>query len=203
MPRRVARTTSAGVMPCSTALLVATKVMQQLEAGVEAIQTSEDFKRYLRTAATFHQYSPNNVLLILAQKPEATRVAGYKTWQSLGRQVKKGEKAIYIFAPRSLPLKDLVVLTTIPEPFLGVYEDLRRVLHLATSHVGMPQTARMLLVPQQDGQSGRTAATRRSRTADRSPCSPVLRQASQVSRPARLAPALAAWDHSPHTCLRS
>ena len=29
-------------------------LMQQLEAGVEAIQTSEDFQRYLRTAATFH-----------------------------------------------------------------------------------------------------------------------------------------------------
>src|SRR5919202_1540067 len=75
-------------------------LLQQLEAGVEAIQTSEDFKRCLRTAAAFHTYSPNNVLLILAQKPEATRVGGYKTWQSLGRQVKKGEKAIYIFAPR-------------------------------------------------------------------------------------------------------
>ena len=62
-------------------------LLQQLEAGVQAIHTSDDFKRYLRTAATFHQYSPNNVLLILAQKPEAIRVAGYKTWQSLGRQV--------------------------------------------------------------------------------------------------------------------
>src|SRR5919199_5656401 len=75
-------------------------LLQQLEAGVQAIHTSDDFKRYLRSAATFHQYSPNNVLLILAQKPEATRVAGYTTWQALGRQVKKGEKAIYIFAPR-------------------------------------------------------------------------------------------------------
>ena len=75
-------------------------LLQQLEAGVQAIQTSEDFQRYLRTAATFHQYSPNNVLLILSQRPDATRVAGYKTWQALGRQVKKGEKAIYIFAPR-------------------------------------------------------------------------------------------------------
>ena len=45
-------------------------------------------------------YSPNNVLLILSQRPDATRVAGYKTWQALGRQVKKGEKAISIFAPR-------------------------------------------------------------------------------------------------------
>src|SRR5919205_2785111 len=75
-------------------------LLRQLEAGVQAIQTSEDFKRYLRTAATFHQYSPNNVLLILGQRPDATRVAGYKTWQALGRQVKKGEKAISIFAPR-------------------------------------------------------------------------------------------------------
>jgi antirestriction protein ArdC len=75
-------------------------LLQQLEAGVEAIQTSEDFKRYLRTAATFHAYSPNNVLLILSQRPDATRVAGYRAWQALGRQVKKGEKAISIFAPR-------------------------------------------------------------------------------------------------------
>ena len=75
-------------------------LLQQLEAGVQAIQTSEDFQRYLRTAATFHQYSPNNVLLILSQRPEATRVAGYRAWQALGQQVKKGEKAIYIFAPR-------------------------------------------------------------------------------------------------------
>ena len=75
-------------------------LLQQLEAGVQAIQTSEDFQRYLRTAAIFHAYSPNNVLLILSQRPEATRVAGYRAWQALGRQVKKGEKAISIFAPR-------------------------------------------------------------------------------------------------------
>src|ERR687885_1518484 len=75
-------------------------LLQQLESGVQAIQTSEDFQRYLRTAAIFHAYSPNNVVLIPAQKPDATRVAGYKTWQSLGRQVKQGEQAISIFAPR-------------------------------------------------------------------------------------------------------
>src|ERR687885_713321 len=75
-------------------------LIRQLEAGVQAIPTTEDFQRYLRTAATFHQYSTNNVLLILSQRPEATRVAGYRAWQALGRQVKKGEKAISIFAPR-------------------------------------------------------------------------------------------------------
>ena len=51
-------------------------LLEQLEAGVQAIQTSDDFKSYLRTAATFHNYRPNNVLLILAQKVDATRTPG-------------------------------------------------------------------------------------------------------------------------------
>jgi excisionase family DNA binding protein len=33
------------------------------------------------------------------QRPEATKVAGYRTWQQLGRQVRKGERAIMILAP--------------------------------------------------------------------------------------------------------
>ena len=40
-----------------------------------------------------------NVFLILFQRPEATRVAGYTTWQKLGRQVRCGETGITIFAP--------------------------------------------------------------------------------------------------------
>ncbi len=73
-----------------------TALMEQLEAGIQAIQSSDDFKAYLAAAAKFHSYSYANVLLVLAQYPTATRVAGYKTWQSLGRQVNKGERAIYI-----------------------------------------------------------------------------------------------------------
>ncbi len=38
-------------------------------------------------------------LLILSQRPDATHVAGYRTWQSLGRQVCKGARGITIFAP--------------------------------------------------------------------------------------------------------
>ena len=49
--------------------------------------------------AKFRAYSFLNVLLILKQCPNAGRVAGYKTWQSLGRQVKKGETGIMILAP--------------------------------------------------------------------------------------------------------
>lgn len=77
-----------------------TALLDQLQAGVAMIQTSEQFRQCLRTAARFHAYSINNVILIRTQKPDATRVAGYRAWQRLGRQVRKGEQAIYIFAPR-------------------------------------------------------------------------------------------------------
>ncbi len=47
----------------------------------------------------FHRYSFGNVLLILAQREGATRVAGFNAWKRLGRNVCKGEKAIRILAP--------------------------------------------------------------------------------------------------------
>ncbi|MDT0264353.1 ArdC-like ssDNA-binding domain-containing protein [Jatrophihabitans lederbergiae] len=54
---------------------------------------------WLDVAAKFHNYSFNNTLLLLAQKPDATQVAGYNLWQELGRQVVKGEKGLAILAP--------------------------------------------------------------------------------------------------------
>src|SRR3978361_2280079 len=62
-------------------------LIEQLEQGVASIQSSDDFKRWLKVASRFHAYSVNNQLLILFQFPSAVRVAGYRTWQSLGRQV--------------------------------------------------------------------------------------------------------------------
>jgi len=60
---------------------------------------SEALQLYLRAMGKFRTYSLLNVLLILKQCPTAGRVAGYKTWQSLRRQVKQGEKGIMILAP--------------------------------------------------------------------------------------------------------
>ena len=40
-----------------------------------------------------------NIILIARQKPDATNVAGLRTWNSLGRFVKRGEKGIFILAP--------------------------------------------------------------------------------------------------------
>jgi antirestriction protein ArdC len=91
MPRE-RRTSEPASDPVSASLL-------QLEKAVEGIQSSDAFRAYLTAQARFHHYSWGNVLLILAQRPDATRVAGYRTWQSLDRQVKRGEKAIRIIAP--------------------------------------------------------------------------------------------------------
>jgi antirestriction protein ArdC len=49
--------------------------------------------------ARFHTYSFGNVMLIARQKPDASNVAGIRTWNSLGRFVKRGEKGILILAP--------------------------------------------------------------------------------------------------------
>lgn len=64
---------------------------------VDALKTSDGWLAYLTMAAKFHTYSRNNQFLIMIQCSHATKVAGYRTWQSLGQQVKKGEKAIRIY----------------------------------------------------------------------------------------------------------
>jgi len=74
-------------------------VMKQLKAGVEGIQDSYQFRLFLTTMAKFHDYSIGNQILIMLQKPEATRIAGFNTWKDLGRWVKKAEKGIAILAP--------------------------------------------------------------------------------------------------------
>src|SRR3954471_21703009 len=83
-----------------------TASLLQLERSVAAIQDSDTFRAYLSAQARFHHYSFGNVLLILAQRPDATRVAGYRTWQSLDRHVKKGEKSIGILAPLKKKITD-------------------------------------------------------------------------------------------------
>ena len=72
---------------------------QTLQDQVASIRTGADWQAWLGVASRFHDYSANNVLLIAAQRPDATQVAGYRAWQTLGRQVDRGEKGIAILAP--------------------------------------------------------------------------------------------------------
>ena len=71
----------------------------KLQSAVTEIVSGDDWKRMLKVASNFHKYSFNNQLLIFLQRPDATRVAGFRKWQELNRFVRKGEKGIQIFAP--------------------------------------------------------------------------------------------------------
>ena len=73
-------------------------LLVSLQAGIAELTTSEKWTQYLDVQSRFYSYSPNNVMLIQLQNPYATRVAGYKTWQSLDHQVTK-ESALRILAP--------------------------------------------------------------------------------------------------------
>jgi len=75
------------------------EILTTLEAGIETILTSNGYREYLRVMSRFHGYSFNNIMLIMAQRPDATRVAGFQTWRSMGRFVKRGETGIRIMVP--------------------------------------------------------------------------------------------------------
>lgn len=72
---------------------------ERMAAAVDALQTSEGWRRWLRVRAAFRTYSFHNQLLIAHQCPQATRVAGFRKWLGLGYAVRKGERAIRIWAP--------------------------------------------------------------------------------------------------------
>jgi hypothetical protein len=74
-------------------------LLDDLERRVVDLTGSEAWTRYLTIQARFHRYSPRNVLLISMQRPEASHVAGFRAWSSLGRHVRRGERAINILAP--------------------------------------------------------------------------------------------------------
>lgn len=75
------------------------ELLSQLETQVQALTDSDAWKRYLTMQARLHKYSFGNCLLIGAQCPTATHVAGYQAWRELGRQVRKGESGIRIMVP--------------------------------------------------------------------------------------------------------
>ena len=76
-------------------------VKASIDALIEALEAghSEALSAYLTAMSQFHNYSFQNILLIASQRPTATKVAGIRSWNELGRRVKRGEKGIMIFAP--------------------------------------------------------------------------------------------------------
>jgi hypothetical protein len=89
------------IMKAEEARKFADDALNQLSDALAAGK-SESLTQFLAAVAKFHRYSFNNIMLILGQRPDASQVAGFQTWKSLGRFVKKGEKGITIIAPMLL-----------------------------------------------------------------------------------------------------
>ena len=75
------------------------ELFDKIVNGVNNIISSGEFERFLKFSKNFHQYSFNNIVLIYSQMKEATQVAGFKKWQSMGRKLKKGVHGIQIIYP--------------------------------------------------------------------------------------------------------
>jgi antirestriction protein ArdC len=73
------------------------RAAELIESGVQRLL--EDPTAFYRFSGKFHHYSIHNQLLIMAQKPEATRCASFAKWKELGRSVTKGERGLAIFYP--------------------------------------------------------------------------------------------------------
>jgi len=77
----------------------AAELLATLADGVADLTSSTAWRAWLDVQRRFHRYSWGNTLLIAAQCPDATRVAGFHAWLRLGRHVRKGEHGIAILAP--------------------------------------------------------------------------------------------------------
>ncbi len=85
-------------MKTNHARKVSEQAFNELIEAVEAGK-SQKLVEFLKAMGRFHNYSLGNAILIGFQKPRATQVAGFRTWQKLGRYVQKNEKGIAIMAP--------------------------------------------------------------------------------------------------------
>ena len=115
-------------MPNERTHKIAEEALQRLSDELEAGH-SEALKNYLSAIGRFHQYSWNNTLLIHAQRPGATHVAGIHAWNDLGRKVKHGEKGIAILAPVIVKTKEN------PDPLVERGKEPFRVSGFRTAYV--------------------------------------------------------------------
>jgi DNA primase len=75
----------------------------RVDLQLRSLVTGEDWAAWLRLAARLPSLGFTNVLLVAAQRPSATFVAGYQAWQAQGRHVRNGEPGIKVFAEPHTP----------------------------------------------------------------------------------------------------
>ena len=74
----------------------------------DMFKNNDSFKRFLEVMSRLPNYSINNLALIYGQKPEASMVQGFQQWKKIGRYVQKGQKGLYIYAPKHKVTKEII-----------------------------------------------------------------------------------------------
>lgn len=73
---------------------------ETIDAATTAIsQSGDEFQRYLDVQSRFDRYSVSNAILILTQRPEATRIADFDSWKEQGVFIRRKETGFYILEP--------------------------------------------------------------------------------------------------------
>jgi antirestriction protein ArdC len=110
-----------------------TQSFERLASLTDQALRSDEMRNWLKCISRFWKYSFGNTVLIAVQRPDATLVAGMKTWNQMGRKVKKGEHGIAILVP---------VLVSKQKPESGeqeimseTSEELEKVLRFRTGYV--------------------------------------------------------------------
>jgi hypothetical protein len=92
-------------------------------AALEVSTDSNRFKQYLDVQAQFDRYSSVNALLIMAQKPEATRLGDFDYWKNQGGFVKQEQKGISILEPGDEHERE--------DGTIGVYYNIKKVFDVS------------------------------------------------------------------------
>ena len=95
------------------------------DTASDVTDNSEKFLEYLDLQSKFDRYSAVNTLLILAQKPEATRLGDFDHWKKNNASVKTGETGISILEPHEYTKED---------GSLGVGYNIKKVFDISQVH---------------------------------------------------------------------
>lgn len=82
--------------------------LDMIDTGLATINTNEDWIHFLSFQSQFYNYSFGNAMLIYTQRPDATYVMGFRSWNSLGRKVNRGAKGIMILCPNIRKVERIV-----------------------------------------------------------------------------------------------
>ena len=117
--RSASRATSRAASRAAEKVAAAQEI---LNTAVAKIQSGEDWRKFLQFQSKLHAYSPRNALLIYVQHHQAylagqvptvepTAIAGFRTWEALGRHVTKGQHGYTILAPATYRRREAVDAT--------------------------------------------------------------------------------------------